>query len=657
MENPNGEPKNTADKPLNLTPIVVVITIVTLMIIFGLSNSGYTEIEYDAFVRQVNRGNVIHVTIGKTTLTGRLSKFPEDEVLRRDSKGEKVPLKTENLGVDLHFSVTIPSNADVLVELTKTLAAQGVGTRFVNQTDGSGSINLLITLLVTFALIYFVWSMTRSQRQFMGGGFLSGFMGNLAKRYEGASQPVTFKDVAGLASAKADLQEVVDFLKSPKKFQRLGGHVPKGILLSGAPGTGKTLMARAVAGEAGTPFFSVNGSEFIQMFVGVGASRVRDLFRSAKSTGPAIIFVDEIDAVGRQRGAGMGGGNDEREQTLNQILSEMDGFTPNDYVIVLAATNRPDVLDPALLRPGRFDRIIMIDRPTRAGRLELFQVHARKVPLGEDVRLEDLADATIGLTGADIRNIVNEAALWAARHDKLTVDMEDFTFARDKVLLGARRELVLSPSDKERTAYHEAGHTILSWFLPGANRVHKVTVIPRGRALGMMQMIPSEDRVNRTEGELRDDIAVSMGGKAAEKVVYGDASQGAENDLEIATNLVRRMVTNWGMSDRLGPVSYKFHDEDPFLGREITKPREFSEHTMQLIDHEVTRVLGEALERAISFLREHRDLLDRLAEALIRSEELDERELTVILGPSTHSEASSQTTSLAERTSGEGRSH
>jgi cell division protease FtsH len=372
------------------------------------------------------------------------------------------------------------------------------------------------------------------------------------------------------------------------------------------------------------------------MFVGVGASRVRDLFQTAKENSPAIIFIDEIDAVGRQRGAGLGGGHDEREQTLNQILSEMDGFSPSDSVIVVAATNRPDVLDPALLRPGRFDRHITVGRPTLKGRLEIFKVHVREVPLDQDVNLERLAAATVGLTGADIRNIVNEAALWAARHDKTRVGMADFDYARDKVLIGSKREEVLQQDEKEKTAYHEAGHTIAAWFLPGAKRVHKVTIIPRGRSLGSTQILPSEDRVSMSQSELHDELVMLLGGRAAEKLIYDQTTVGAENDLERATSLARRMVTHWGMSSKLGPVSYKTSDDDPFLGREIHQQRQFSEHTQEMIDDEVSQILKLADNRAFKMLEEKKDLLEGLKVGLMKREELDEKEIEEILGPSVH---------------------
>jgi cell division protease FtsH len=410
----------------------------------------------------------------------------------------------------------------------------------------------------------------------------------------------------------------------------------------GAPGTGKTLIARAVAGEADVPFYSVNGSEFIQMFVGVGASRVRDLFRMAKETSPSIIFIDEIDAVGRQRGAGLGGGHDEREQTLNQILSEMDGFDVTVSVIVIAATNRPDVLDPALLRPGRFDRHVTVDRPTLKGRLAIFKVHVRNIPLNDDVDLQRLAEGSVGLTGADIQNLVNEATLWATRQDRASVTMEDFEYARDKILMGPKREEVLLGDEKEKTAYHEAGHTLMAWLCKGTDRVHKVTVIPRGRALGVTQTLPEEDRMNISENEISDRLAFMLGGRAAEKIIYDEYSAGAENDLERATELARRMVTKWGMSERLGPVSYKLSDDDPFLGREMHQQRHFSEHTMQIIDEEVARILHNAADRALEILTNHRHKLDIVAQALVEREEISESEIVEMIGPSVHHESRSE---------------
>ena len=400
----------------------------------------------------------------------------------------------------------------------------------------------------------------------------------------------------------------------------------------GPPGTGKTLLARAVAGEAGVPFFSINGSEFIQMFVGVGASRVRDLFRTAKESSPCILFIDEIDAVGRERGAGFGGGHDEREQTLNQILSEMDGFLQTEAVIVLAATNRPDVLDPALLRPGRFDRHVTIDRPTKEGRVAILKVHCRKVPLSDDVELDSLSSGTIGFSGADLRNLVNEAALLAARASKNAVEMEDFEHARDKILLGPLREDILNEQEKEITAYHESGHALLAWLLPEVDLIHKVTIIPRGRSLGVTQLMPDEERYNAGEKRLHAQLAFILGGRAAERLMFEEYSAGAEDDLRQATQLARRMVAHWGMSEVIGPVAFRQGEEHPFLGKEIHEQRKFSEDTAHIIDQEVQRFLTTAQERAVNLLSEHRDDLDRLAHALLEHESLGQTELKALLG-------------------------
>ena len=507
----------------------------------------------------------------------------------------------------------------------------------VNSTDMGSQVATFIYIGVAVATLAIIWMfLRRSRENMMGGGFLSSFSRSTAKKYEGTEPQITFDDVAGLEGVKADLQEIVEFLKAPEKFQKLGGRVPKGVLLNGPPGTGKTLLARAVAGEAGVAFFSVNGSEFIQMFVGVGASRVRDLFQQAKEAGSAIIFIDEIDAVGRQRGAGLGGGHDEREQTLNQILSEMDGFSPTDSVIIIAATNRPDVLDPALLRPGRFDRHVSVGRPTLKGRTEIFKVHVRDVPLDDDVDLRRLAESTVGMTGADIRNVVNEAALWAARNDKSRVAMLDFDYARDKVMMGAKREEMMSKTDLINTAYHEAGHTLAAWFLEGAQRVYKVTIIPRGRSLGATHIVPQEDRMSINETEARDQLAVLLGGRAAERIIFDECSAGAENDLERATSLARRMVAHWGMSQKIGPVSYKTSDEDPFLGREIHQQRQFSEHTQETIDAEVGDILRAAERRAIDLLHDKRQELEQLKEELLKREELDEHQISDLIGPSVH---------------------
>jgi len=611
---------------------LLVLMILALAIVLAVfQGTRRSTIRYDFFVAQIKDKNVLYVELGDAEATGTFKIAPDAPKVFND--GRFVDAKEEKLL--RNFRVSLPRTDQARSELIAMLGANGA--KYDNSTSANNLMMTvwLIAIFLPLGLLLFFWiSYRRSRDQIMGGGFLSGFSKSPAKRYEPSDQTITFQDVAGLKGVKEDLQEIIDFLKSPEKFQKLGGRVPKGVLLNGAPGTGKTLLARAVAGEAGVPFYSLSASEFIQMFVGVGASRVRDLFKNAKDNSPAIIFIDEIDAVGRQRGAGLGGGHDEREQTLNQILSEMDGFSQTDAVIVLAATNRPDVLDPALLRPGRFDRHVTVNRPTHKGRVEIFKVHVRDVPLAEDVDLTRLASSTVGLTGADIRNIVNEAALWAARGDKKSVDMEDFGYARDKVLMGAKREEVLQDDEKQKTAYHEAGHTIVAWLRPGADPVHKVTIIPRGRSLGATHMMPAEDRLSVSESLLHDNLVVLLGGRAAELIVYDETTVGAENDLERATGLARRMVTHWGMSQRLGPVSYKLSDDDPFLGREIHQQRQFSEHTMEIIDEEVAKILHASADEAVEMLKEHRDKLERLAAALLEEEELDDKEIADLIGPS-----------------------
>jgi cell division protease FtsH len=457
----------------------------------------------------------------------------------------------------------------------------------------------------------------------------------------------TFDDVAAMQEAKRELQEVVEFLKFPEKFQKLGAEIPRGVLLKGPPGTGKTLLSRATAGEAGVPFFAINGSEFIQMFVGVGASRVRDLFRNARAQSPCIVFIDEIDAVGRMRGAGFGGGHDEREQTLNQILSEMDGFDRSEAVIVLAATNRPDVLDEALLRPGRFDRHITIDRPAREGREAILKVHCRRVPLSDDVELGVVAGVTIGMSGAALKNLVNEAALSAARSDRTRVTREDFAYAHDRVLMGPKREEVLSEDERRRTAYHEAGHALLAWLMPEVDAVHKVTVVPRGLALGVTQLLPEEELYHLGESRLHAQLVMMLGGRSAEKLVFDEFGAGAEDDLKRATSIARRMVGHWGMSERVGPVAFRHATDQPFLGKEYHEQREFSEETAHVIDQEVQRFLVRASGRAFAMLEESREMLDRLAEELVLQEELGSDDLVRLLGPAAVAVADASDSGLA----------
>lgn len=631
-------------RPQNVPAVVLMVLVALLILLLFQPGTKRDTISQTKFEQLVNQGRIDQPVeiVGKSRIQGNLLKkdgaYPYQEK-RPDKSGElNVPKDSSGnpLRLGQKFEVVLSGSDSDVEYFTNLLRDKGMIVENIVEQDSSQLFMLLISLLPILLILFIFFMLRRTRDQLMGGGFLSGFSKSPAKEYEEDQEPITFADVAGLESVKLDLQEIIDFLKDPAKFQRLGGRVPKGVLLMGPPGTGKTLLARAVAGEAGVPFYSVNGSEFIQMFVGVGASRVRDLFSKAKESAPGIIFIDEIDAVGRQRGAGLGGGHDEREQTLNQILSEMDGFDPSSSVIVVAATNRPDVLDPALLRPGRFDRHITVDRPTLKGRIEMYNVHVRDVPLADDVDIKRLAEGSVGLTGADIRNLVNEAALWATRQDKKAVGMDDFEYARDKILMGAKREEVLIGEEKEKTAYHEAGHALLAWLTDGADRVHKVTVIPRGRALGVTQTLPEEDKMNITESELEDRLAFMLGGRAAEKLVYHEYSAGAENDLERATSIARKMVTKWGMSETLGPVSYKLSDDDPFLGREMHQQRLFSEATLQKIDAEVAAILHQAAKRALQILTEHRGKLDKLAEALVREEEISENDITELIGPSVH---------------------
>jgi len=607
--------------------ILVVVGLVALFLYLSHGETGRSSVPYGLFHRELEKGNLAKVTIQGMEVRGEFVDPPVNPEAKADADGKRPRFEKE-------FVTVLPPQILEDREFN-TLLLEKLGERYsaAKPADDTGWV-FAVYLLLMVGLIVAVWFMFRRTRdQILGGGVLAGFSKSPARRYESGREAITFDDVAGLQGVKRELEEVVEFLKNPERFQRLGGRVPKGVLLMGPPGTGKTLLGRAVAGEAGVPFFSISGSEFIQMFVGVGASRVRDMFANAKANSPSILFIDEIDAVGRHRGTGLGGGHDEREQTLNQILSEMDGFTQNESVIVMAATNRPDVLDPALLRPGRFDRHITVDRPNFKGRLAIFKVHSRNVPLDDDVDFERLAAGSVGLTGADIRNLVNEAALWATRQGKDAVDMDDFEYARDKVLMGSKREEVLSGREKSMTAYHEAGHALLGWMAKGSDRVHKVTIIPRGRALGVTQLLPEEDRVSISQSELYSRLDFIMAGRAAEKLVFDEYSAGAENDLRQATELARRMVAHWGMSERLGPVAFHLGEENPFLGKEIAEPRHFSEHTAQVIDEEVVRILREAASRAEEMLRAHRDKLDALAKALEKDETLEENEIEQLIGP------------------------
>jgi cell division protease FtsH len=602
--------------------ILIVITMALfIFLIMREQYLGNTRIPYSEFKLQLSRGNVKAVRVGTTVIRGEL----------RDWKALPDDFKKGRRDGDFSFT-TLARTDDKELESQLFHARLNGLDSYDYEPDSSGTITTLLVylapILILVALFMFILPRMRDP---MGGGFISSYIKSPAKRYEKGKTRVTFDDVAGMENAKAELQEVVDFLKSPEKFHKLGGQIPKGVLLVGPPGTGKTLIARAVAGEAGVPFYSISGSEFIQMFVGVGASRVRDLFKTARENSPCIMFVDEIDAVGRVRGAGLGGGHDEREQTLNQILTEMDGFSPTESVIVLAATNRPDVLDPALLRPGRFDRHVTIDRPTWQGRLAILKVHTRDKPLAADVNLEAIARASIGMTGADLRNLANEAALNATRANRNKITTRDFTDAADRVSLGAKREEVLKESDKYRTAIHEAGHALCGWLEPQSDPLHKVTIIPRGRALGVTQFRPEDDKLEHTEPQLRAHLVMAMGGRAADKLIFGQTNSGAAMDIKQASRIARLMVTQFGMSEKLGPVHYRTGEEHVFLGKEIQEARDFGESTMQLIDEEVRRFVLEAEQRAIDHLNTHRKKLDLLAEALLKREELSKEEVDLLL--------------------------
>lgn len=562
---------------------------------------------------------------------------PEEEVIFSDfmaklDKGdvEKVIIKSSHISAVLKDKTRIRTYSVEYPELVKVLRERGVQIEAKPPDESPWYITFLVTW-GPFVLFLGLWFFLMRQMQIGGNKALS-FGKSRARMLTEERKKVTFSDVAGIDEAKEEVLEIIEFLKDPRKFQKLGGRIPKGVLIVGPPGTGKTLLAKAIAGEAGVPFFSISGSDFVEMFVGVGASRVRDLFEQGKKHAPCIIFIDEIDAVGRLRGAGLGGGHDEREQTLNQLLVEMDGFDTTEGVILIAATNRPDVLDPALLRPGRFDRQVVVNRPDLRGRSEILKVHTKKVPVAANVELEKIARGTPGFSGADLENLVNEAALWAARLNKKEVEVVDFEMAKDKVLMGAeRKSMILSDEEKRTTAYHEAGHALMAKLLPGTDPVHKVTIIPRGRALGVTMQLPTDDRHNYSKEFLYNNLAILMGGRVAEELVLKHVTTGAGNDLERATDLARKMVCEWGMSEKLGPLTFGRKEEEIFLGREIAMKRDFSDQVALEIDLEVKRLVTENYERAKRLLTEHMASLKRLAEALLEKEVLDAPEIDNIL--------------------------
>ena len=600
--------------------VIVAAVIVMQMVRTGQEN--YVEIPFDAYENLLNNTDKIaEATITKSDVNDYYfkSKLTSKATININGKPQQVSA----------ISVYIPE--PIIKDQEAVWRKKGIEYSF--DKESSEWLNILIGFL-PWILIIAVWVIIMRRMQGQGGGSrgIFSFGKSKAKLITQSGQKVTFRDVAGADEAKLELQEVIEFLKEPTKFQKLGGKIPKGVLLLGPPGTGKTLLARAVAGEAGVPFFSISGADFVEMFVGVGASRVRDLFDQGKKNAPCIIFIDEIDAVGRHRGAGLGGGHDEREQTLNQLLVEMDGFEQNIGVIIIAATNRPDVLDPALLRPGRFDRQIVVDRPDVKGREGILKVHTRNIPLNEEVDLEVIAKGTPGLAGAELANLVNEAALLAARKNKKKVEKIDFEEAKDKVMMGMeRKSLIISEEEKKTTAYHEIGHVLVARMIPEADPVHKVTIIPRGRALGVTSYLPIDEKHTYSKEYLEAVITYALGGRAAEKIVFNHYTTGAGNDIEKATNIARKMVCEWGMSDKMGPLSYGAKEEEIFLGREIQKHRDYSEETAIEIDKEVQRIVNEAMSRAEKILKDNIDLLHSLSKELLEREILDSEEINMLI--------------------------
>jgi cell division protease FtsH len=590
---------------------------------FRIGTPEYHTIGYSQFLEQLNAGNIHSVIIKELQLTGSLVK--ETPIQLPDEKST-APVKK--------FHTFLPSFQGE--DLIKKLQEKNVLIAVEPSEKGSFLWQILIGVL-PWILIIGIWILLmRRAQQIQGGpGGLFTFGASKAKLFDAKKVSVTFKDVAGMNKVKQELKETIEFLKDPSKFRKLGAKVPRGVLLVGAPGTGKTLLARAVAGEAGVPFFSISGSEFIEMFVGVGASRVRDMFKKAKESQPSIIFIDEIDAVGRTRGAGLGGGHDEREQTLNQLLSELDGFESHEEVIVLAATNRPDVLDPALLRPGRFDRHIVIDRPGLKERKAILEVHMKNKVAAENIDLEKIARGTPGMTGADLENITNEAALIAIRKNKDQIDISDFEDARDIILMGHVREEVISDTEKRITAYHEAGHALVASHLPGTDPVHKVSIIPRGLAMGVTQLLPEEDRHYYPKTYLMNRLSVALAGRVAEKIVFNDISSGAQNDLKEATDLAEKMVAQWGMSDKVGPVNLGRGEEHPFLGRELALPKRYSEEMAWLMDQEIRALISLAETKAEDIVTGNRQTLDLLADALIKEEVLEKDAIERIMKQAT----------------------
>lgn len=592
-----------------------------IMIWSKSGDSGEIEIGFDQYQKLLNEDKIKEAVVKKLDNT-----FTFHGVLKQP---ENINVGSRQVTTE-KFSVLLPYT-NIESDVIKKWEEKNIAFR-IEKEDTSWIGPLIGALPWILIIVFWIIIMRRMQGQAGGTKGIFSFGKSRAKMLNESQLRVTFKDVAGADEAKYELEEIIEFLREPSKFQKLGGKIPRGVLLLGPPGTGKTLLARAVAGEAGVPFFSISGADFVEMFVGVGASRVRDLFEKGKKNAPCIIFIDEIDAVGRHRGAGLGGGHDEREQTLNQLLVEMDGFEQNSGVIIIAATNRPDVLDPALLRPGRFDRQVVVDRPDVKGREGILKVHTRNIPLAKNVSIEVLAKGTPGLSGADIANLVNEAALLAARKNQDKVTMADFEEAKDKVMMGMeRKSLIISEREKKTTAYHEIGHVLVAKMIPEADPVHKVTIIPRGRALGVTTYLPIDEKHTYSKEYLEAMIAYAMGGRAAEKIVFNQLTTGAGNDIERATALARKMVCEWGMSEKLGPLTFGKKEEEIFLGREIAQHRDYSEQTAIMIDEEVKKIVNRGMERAETILRENMDILHRLSAALLEREILDSEEIDKVM--------------------------
>jgi len=626
---PGGGGPNKPDDNFDWSKIIklvfgwgaVVVAAVIVMQLMKTGAANYVDVPYNQYEKLLNNDQIASAKITKSDIN--------DYYFKAELKSEQdvvIGNKTQKVK---NISVYLP---EPMIKDQEAIWKQK-GINFSFEKDSNEWMNLLLSFL-PWILIIGVWIliMRRMQGQSGGSRGIFTFGKSKAKLISQSSTRITFRDVAGADEAKLELQEIIEFLKEPTKFQKLGGKIPRGVLLLGPPGTGKTLLARAVAGEAGVPFFSISGADFVEMFVGVGASRVRDLFEQGKKNAPCIIFIDEIDAVGRHRGAGLGGGHDEREQTLNQLLVEMDGFEQNSGVIIIAATNRPDVLDPALLRPGRFDRQVVVDRPDVKGREGVLKVHTRNIPLDTDVDLEVLAKGTPGLAGAELANLVNEAALLAARKNKKKVQMLDFEESKDKVMMGMeRKSLIISEEEKKTTAYHEIGHVLVARMTPEADPVHKVTIIPRGRALGVTSYLPIDEKHTYSKEYLEAVITYALGGRAAEKIIFNHYTTGAGNDIEKATGIARKMVCEWGMSDKLGPLNYGAKEEEIFLGREIQRHKDYSEKTAEEIDEEIRKIVSNSMKRAEQILHDNIDILHKLSKELLERESLDSSEIDTII--------------------------